>query len=407
MFDTLNKIFYSTPKLHTATYEERFNAPFSVRLPFFIKQFNHHKSYQAFFYYNQDLALLLERIYTLFNDFTLTLHHLTPVILQQFTLSCIIDEVQSTSNIEGIHSTHRELRDILDGKSHNHHFSSIIKKYELITSDRLPPFITCEDVRNFYDEFAHVDAIAENPNNKLDGKLFRKEAVDIKSSSGKIIHRGLEPEEAIIIAISDALDFLNSYNVPTLVRIAVFHYLFVYIHPFYDGNGRTARFISSCYIAKHLHYLIALRLSVIIKHNKSKYYSMLKDTDAEINCGDITPFIYGFLTFLADTISDICRKLKRKIIQLGRIKQLLFSVLPHDEDTQNIGWFLLQACAFYGRGVSMKELMAFTAKSGNTIKKRFEAMPVRVLYVPNIRAKFYKINWEALRTSRERLIHNV
>ena len=129
---------------------------------------------------------------------------------------------------------------------------------------------------------------------------------------------------------------------------------------------------------------------------------MLKDTDAEINCGDITPFIYGFLTFIADTISDTCRKLKRKIIQLGRIKQLLFSVLPHDEDTQNIGWFLLQACAFYGRGVSMKELMTFTGKSRNTIKKKFDDMPVRVIYVPNIRAKFYKIDWEALRTSSKR-----
>ena len=214
---------------------------------------------------------------------------------------------------------------------------------------------------------------------------------------GKTIHRGLEPEESIIQAMADALDFLNSKDCPALVRIAVFHYLFVYIHPFYDGNGRTARFISSCGLAKHLHFLIALRLSVTIKNNKSKYYSLLKDTDAETNCGDITPFICGFLSFVAETIRDINRKLQRKLVQLERMKAKLSAVLPDDEDVQSIGWLMLQASAFYGRGVSMQEIMQFTGKSRNTIKKKFQAIPVRAVYVPNTRKKFYKIDWRAIR----------
>ena len=138
----------------------------------------------------------------------------------------------------------------------------------------------------------------------------------------------LTPEDKIITALSDALDFLNDDTYSALVRIAVFHYLFVYIHPFYDGNGRTARFISSVYIAKHLHPLIALRLAVTIKHRKGKYYSLLKDTGAEINCGDLTPFICGFLEFVADTIFDVTRKLKRKISQLERFRRLLSKVIP-------------------------------------------------------------------------------
>ncbi len=55
----------------------------------------------------------------------------------------------------------------------------------------------------------------------------------------------------------------------------------------------------------------------------------------------------------------------------------------------------------------MKALMAFTGKSKNTIKKRFDAMPVRGAYVPNVKAKFYKIDWGTLRTSSERVMQNV
>ncbi|MBQ6664088.1 MAG: Fic family protein [Synergistaceae bacterium] len=366
-------------------------------MPLNIRQFNRNKEFPAFFFYNHDLAMLMEKIHSQFADFTRILQNLSPIVLQQFALSSLVDEVHSTSSIEGIHSTHRELKDILDGKSNNVHFSTIIKKYDLLISEQYPLFWSCKDIRDFYDEFAHADAIAENPKNKLDGVLFRKEAVDVHSASGKIIHRGITPEDKIITALSDALDFLNDDTYSALVRIAVFHYLFVYIHPFYDGNGRTARFISSVYIAKHLHPLIALRLAVTIKHRKGKYYSLLKDTGAEINCGDLTPFICGFLEFVADTIFDVTRKLKRKISQLERFRRLLSKVIPENGIEAVIMDLLLQAGAFYGRGLTMDEIMPLTGKSRNTVKEKFANLPVRTVKAISRRKKFYKIDWKILR----------
>ena len=201
------------------------------------------------------------------------------------------------------------------------------------------------------------------------------------------------PEDKIIAAMSDALNFLNNDKYPALVRIAVFHYLFVYIHPFYDGNGRTARFISSAYIAKHLHPLIALRLAVTIKRKKNAYYAMLKHTDAEINCGDLTPFICGFLEFIADTISDINRKLTRKLKQLERFRKILMKVIPEKGIKAEILELLLQASVFYGRGLAMDEIMSLTDKSRNTIKAKMLSLPVRSVNIPNTRKKFYKIDW--------------
>lgn len=397
MQESLYKIFYSNHKAHKATYLEGFSSPSSVHLPFNIKQFNHDKSFQAFFYYSQDLALLMQNIYTSFTEFLNIISNISHIVLQQLSLSCLIDEVHSTSSIEGIHSTHRELKDILDGNSNSRHFSSIIKKYDLLSSGHFSPFRSPKDIRAFYDEFAHDDIAADNPKNKLDGTLFRKEAVDVRSASGKIIHRGLVPEQSIIDAMSCALDFLNDDNFPMLVRIAVFHYLFAYIHPFYDGNGRTARFISSAYIAKHLHPIIALSLAVTIKKRQKHYYSMLKETDAEINCGDLTPFICGFLAFITDTIHDINRKLKRKISQLERFRDIFRNTFYGEDINSLIMDLLLQASTFYGRGLSMDELMTFTGKSRNTIKAKFLSLPVRCLTAPSSRKKFYKINWKAIR----------
>ena len=324
--------------------------------------------------------MLTEQIYQSFADFLFLTRTVSDVVMRQFRLSCIIAEVHSTSDIEGIHSTHRELKDILEDGNSKSHFSSIIKKYDLLSSGEIPLFATCEDVRNFYDEFVYVDAIAENPKNLLDGKIFRKEAVDVRAPSGKIIHRGLEPEEKIIQAMSDALSYLNSGEVPTLVRIALFHYLFVYIHPFYDGNGRTARFISSCSIAQHLHPLIALRLAVTIKRHKRSYYSMLKDTDAEIN---------------SETIEETNKILTRKVAQLERMKVRLNSILLDDE-AKAIGWLILQASTFYGRGATMNELMEYFGHSRNTVKKKLAEMPIRV---SGTRTKYYKLDWRALRSA--------
>lgn len=395
MYDSLVKVYYADESRHEEVYQERYNAPSSVHFRIEIRQFNHDKEYPAFFCYSQDMLLSLERIYSYFIEFLKILQQVTPVVQQQFMLSCIVNEVQSTSDIEGIHSTHRELRDVLDGEAKKSHFSSIVKMYDLLSSGDNRKFETCEDIREFYDEFNYMNAITENPSNRLDGVIFRKDAVDVKSPSGKTIHRGVEPESKIIETMTEALKFLNSDEYPVLLRIAVFHYLFVYIHPFYDGNGRTARFISSSQIAQYLHRLVALMLSLTIKKNKAKYYRILKETDSEHNCGDITPFICEFLKFIEEAMVDLNRRLRHKTNQLNRMKAKLFKVLPKDEDIQAMVWIILQSIVFYGRGASMTDIMTATNRTRNTVKSKLSGLPVKI--ITRHRVKYYKLNFSELR----------
>ena len=86
--------------------------------------------------------------------------------------------------------------------------------------------------------------------------------------------------------MDDAINILNDDDIDPLFRISIFHYLFGYIHPFYNGNGRLNRFISSYYLANTLESIMGYRLSYTIKENINKYYKSFKVVNEEINKGD-------------------------------------------------------------------------------------------------------------------------
>ena len=152
-YESLNKIYHKRPNSHDQIYIERYNSSMTRHFNFQIQEYNHRNKFQAFFCYTEDFAMLMEEIYQKHEDLLQALDSVPSLVMEQFLLSSIVDEVRATSDIEGI------------------------------------------DIRSFYDEFAHKEIAAENPINKLDGKLFRKDSVDITSTAGKIIHRGIYPEE--------------------------------------------------------------------------------------------------------------------------------------------------------------------------------------------------------------------
>ena len=205
-------------------------------------------------------------------------------------------------------------------------FSSMVAKYKSILTDSASiSFRICEDIRAFYDEFAHKEVKANNLAHELDGNLFRRDSVDITSASGKILHRGTYPAERIIELLNVTLGILHDLNMPLLARVAIFHYLFEYVHPFYDGNGKIARFIVSYFLAGRFHRLFALRLSVLIKKNRKKYYELFREIDSEWNCGDLTPFVIGFTEIISATFDDISLSLNNKIMQLTNYRQKLYA----------------------------------------------------------------------------------
>lgn len=394
-FISLTKYFYQhTQEEYETEYIRRLEAPFTVHFNIPIHQYNRKNAYPAFLCYTGEILRLVEKFYKTYEQFLYTVNTVPPVVLYQFTRLSIVEEVKSTNDIEGVRSTKKEIREIIEKKgTHYHRLQSVVHQYLELLGEEEIKFDTCQDIRNFYDDFTHQEITQENPQNRLDGSLFRKEPVQIEATTGKTIHQGLYPESRIIEALDQALRILHSEEYPLLIRLALFHYFFVYIHPFYDGNGRTDRFITSYFLSRQFHRLLAVRLSIYIKRNQSRYYHMLEEADSERNRGDMTPFVMGFLDILIGSTEDTIGVLSRKNEQMRKYESRIDAFQLKDKLLKEIYITLLQAALFYGEGISMADLMKVTGKNRGTIQKRIDEIPGNHLIVTKVgKTNYYKLN---------------
>lgn len=109
---------------------------------------------------------------------------------------------------------------------------------------------------------------------KLPGTELRNEA------TGETVYTPPQNPQDIIEYMSNLERFINDdsfYDADALVKMAIIHYQFESIHPFYDGNGRTGRIINVLYLVlKNLLDIPVLYLSRYIVDNKSDYYRLLQ-----------------------------------------------------------------------------------------------------------------------------------
>ncbi len=282
--DTFNKI-----------YNERFNSNAAIRFNILIN------GYQSFFVYDVEVMKLVQRIREEDNKIKKLFDNIPTSLYQQYLRKSMIDEIEYTNKIEGVVSTRKEINDLINEikkkiKTQNR-FEGIVNKYLLLMEDN-KKIEDVDDIRTLYDEMLLNEISEEDINNIPDGKLFRKNIVHVYNSNNQIIHNGIIPEEKIIEYLKEALNILNDKDIDILIRLAIFHYLFAYIHPFYDGNGRINRFITSLLLKDYLHNTTSFRLSISIKENISEYYDAFKYTNDIRNRGDITTFVYAFLDIL-------------------------------------------------------------------------------------------------------------
>lgn len=379
----LYEIYYKQNNEWFPEYQKRFNNLFAKHLDITIKEFNREKEFQLFYCHTEYIVTLQNKIMFDFLRLQKLFNLLPGAGIDQFLKSCMIEEIQSTNEIEGVRSTRQEIREAIfaQGKYNpDVRLWGIVNKYNKIINDENIKLKTCKDIRNLYDDFILDEIKRNNTSDIPDGNIFRKNSVDIVSGTQKTIHRGVYPESKIIDYMTKALQFLQDDSVSIFIRIAVFHYLFGYIHPFYDGNGRMSRFITSYFLSKNLHPTIALRLSVLIKQHKNDYYKLFENTNAQINCGDLTPFIIWSLEFIASAITSTYKLLFEKYELFSSLNQKLDEMLKNeDKTTKRVYNILLQAAVFSDMGATSHEIVQTLKLSKRTIDARIKEIPNEIL----------------------------
>ena len=185
----------------------------------------------------------------------------------------VLREAKDSSEIENIITTHDDLFKALSVKSSLdvqtkeviNYRKAIFRGFDLIKDQG---FLRLNDIIELQ------KIIVEN-----EGGLRSTPGTVLKNDkTGEIVYTPPQNKEQIFKLLSNFLEHFNigqEYTEP-LINLAILHYQFESIHPFYDGNGRTGRILNILFlILNDLIEIPILYLSSYINDHKSTYYELL------------------------------------------------------------------------------------------------------------------------------------
>lgn len=223
-----------------------------------------------------------------------------------------LQEAKDSSAIENIITTHDDLykselnldASRLNAKEVQNYISALKKGFELTSQSGL---ITLKTILLIQEALEQNNAGFR----KLPGTTLKN------ALTGEVIYTPPQNTNEIIHLMSNLEQFINNKTLDAydpIIRMAIIHYQFESIHPFYDGNGRTGRIINILYlILEQLQTLPILYLSSYIIKNKSDYYRLLQEVREKDNWEEWLLFI----------ITGVEKTSKETIALILAIKELM------------------------------------------------------------------------------------
>lgn len=118
---------------------------------------------------------------------------------------------------------------------------------------------------------------------------------------GDMVVHMAPPAEFVPGEIQDLLHWYPSSEMHPLVKSAIFHYEFEFIHPFADGNGRIGRMWHSLLLGKWNELFYWLPIEELIRSRQAEYYQALSQSDKE---SDSAPFVALMLDIIQNTLKE-------------------------------------------------------------------------------------------------------
>ena len=193
---------------------------------------------------------------------------------QYYLLSSLMEEAIASSQMEGANTTRKVAKDMLrkQAKPKNIDQQMIVNNYNTIR------FLVEQKDKNFSPELLLEihKMISENTleNHEDEGKFRTSDNIVVMDSlKGEIAHTPPSYTE-INTYIDDLCNFANNDEkyIHPIVKAIIIHFIISYLHPFVDGNGRTARSLFYWYMLKKGYWLTEfLSISRIIYRSKNRY----------------------------------------------------------------------------------------------------------------------------------------
>lgn len=293
-------------------------------------------SYPLFICMSKALAHKMEDVLLNSNKILKLSYEQPPIALQSYLNKLLINELQSTNEKENVRSTKSELAEILNnsqGKK-NKKFQGLVKQYQMLSNSEIK-IKEVSDFRDVYDMLLSNDIEQEH---QPDGNNFRTEGVGVYDNAmGKWIHRNEFDELKINDFLNKLLVFQNEESIPYLIRMAAAHYMFEYLHPFYEGNGRLGRYLITKMLHEALDPITALTFSYTVNRNKNKYDKAFMNASEYFNKGELTEFVETMFELIIEGQESALEDMHDNLVMLQRLEK----GLDHLDLTQEAYQFLI------------------------------------------------------------------
>lgn len=334
----------------------------------FIKTGSHVVSFNNTDFIIQKCPELLYKIVELTNlqKDLLLLFQRSPQVLIKLTINKLLeDELVQTNSIEQIHTDRKSVRELLNGTNltKKPRETQIVKHYTQILNENIK-IEKAEDISHLYYSFLE-DYINQDDLDHM-GEYFRAESVNVVTEKNKVIHSGIDGEKNIYDSVESILNYLNNSDENIFIKISAFHYFFGYIHPFYDGNGRMIRLLTSAKLYPELS-IASLAISDVISQNLSTYYKMFDQTNSPFNVNDITYFVYTFVGFIIEATNTTIYHLNQNTQKIEHFNRLLDNLSVSTNELLCLS--IIYQASLLNITLSQKQLKSELNISSPTLKK--------------------------------------
>lgn len=243
----------------------------------------------------------------------------------RYLISSIMEEAISSSQMEGAATTRKKAKEMLQKelKPKNRSEQMILNNYETIQyiTQHRDDDLTLENLL-----YVH-GLITKNTLDKPEEEgLFRTndEVFVVNHTTSEVVHQ--PPSHNEIVDLLNALcTFFNTDKgdfIHPIVKGIIIHFMIAWIHPFSDGNGRTARTLFYWYMLKKGYWLTEyLSISRIIKDTKNQYEKAYLYTENDEN--DMTYFVTYHMKTMEKAFDALKEYIRRKQREAKHASQYL------------------------------------------------------------------------------------
>ena len=237
---------------------------------------------------------------------------------RKYIISSLMEEAIASSQIEGAATTREIAKRMLqeNRKPRSKDEKMIVNNY--ITMKHI---VDSKNEAITPDKILEIHMLITNgtlEKTEYEGNFRENNEIAVYSHDGTLLHKPVEYPDVPKL-INELCDFANNKDenfIHPIIKGIIIHFLVGYIHPFNDGNGRTARALFYWHLLKNDYWLFEyMAVSRIINSSKKQYRNAYLYTESDRtpnDSGDLTYFIKYNLDCIQKAIEDILEYLDRK-----------------------------------------------------------------------------------------------